>query len=390
MSFSNRTPEDLSPNPIARILEGLQGRPILDLTESNPTRCGFYYPPDLLSHLASPSALKYEPFPFGLPQARRAVADYLRAKGQPVDQDRVVLTASTSEAYSFLFKLLGDSGSGFLVPTPGYPLLEHLLRLEGMEMLPYSFQTAENWPVDLEQTYQATTSACRGLVVVNPHNPTGAFLRREDQEALEDLCEKNHLAYISDEVFADFAYPGRVFKPWIPLKTLSFRLGGLSKSLGLPQLKLSWIILDGPAELLNEGRDRLELIADTYLSVNTPVQLALGDLLKFAPVFQKQLMERVLGNRKKLEEKLRALGQVRLWPAQGGWYALVEIKEKGLRDDRVVVDLLKKYQVLVQPGAFYDFSEGQFLVLSLLPRPEEFQEGVARIAGYFEKAGWET
>lgn len=385
MPFSNRIPADLSPNPIAQALERLKGQTILDLTESNPTQCGLNYPSDLLANLASSAALRYEPFPFGHPQARLAVADYLKTKGQVVDPGRIVLTASTSEAYSFLFKLLGDPGSSFLVPTPGYPLLEHLLRLEAMKMVSYPFQTRIDWPVDLEKTEQAADADCRGLVIVNPHNPTGAFLGQKDQEALGTLCEKNQWAYISDEVFADYAYPGQVHKPWVPARTLSFRMGGLSKSLGLPQLKLSWILLDGPPTLLEECQDRLELIADTYLSVGTPVQLALADLLRFAPVFQKKLMNRVLGNRKLLEERLRNLSGIRLWPAQGGWYALVEITEKDTQDDQVVLNLLKKHQVLVQPGIFYDFQEGCFLVLSLLPRPEDFLEAVSRMVNYFSE-----
>jgi len=383
VTFSNRTPGDLSLNPIAGAIERLKGQSILDLTESNPTRCGFDYPSDLLSELSSPAVLRYEPFPFGHPRACRAVADYLKTKGHAVDPDRIVLTASTSEAYSFLFKLLGGPGDGFLIPTPGYPLLDHLLQMEGLEMLPYPLRTTEGWPVDLEKTRQAAGTGCRGLVVVNPHNPTGTFLSRKDQEALGDLCEKNQWAYISDEVFADYAYPGRVHNPWVPAQVLSFRMGGLSKSLGLPQLKLSWILLDGPSALLEECRDRLELIADTYLSVNTPVQLALEGLFRFAPLFQKQLMDRVLENRRLLEEGLN-LNEVRLWPAQGGWYALVEITKKGLRDDQVVLELIEKHRVLVQPGAFYDFSEGSFLVLSLLPKTQDFREGVSRMADYFK------
>ena len=385
MAFSGRTPGDLSPNRIAKAIESISGQPLLDLTESNPTHCGFHYPSDLLSSLSSPPALHYEPFPFGHPKARQAVADYLCSKDQAVEADNVVLTASTSEAYSFLFKLLGDSGSSFLAPTPGYPLLDHLLHLEGMEGLPYPFQTAVDWPVDLAQTAKVVNDTCRGLVVVTPHNPTGAFLSQGDQEALGSLCEKNQIAYISDEVFADYAYPGMVFKPWVPKKTLSFRLGGLSKSLGLPQLKLSWIVLDGPDKLLHECRDRLELIADTYLSVNTPVQLAVEELLKFAPRFQRQLMDRVLGNRKTLEAALQGVGKASLWPAQGGWYALVEIKEKGAQDERLVLDLLEKQHVLVQPGGFYDFPEGCFLVLSLLPEPTVFQEGVSRIIRFLKE-----
>ncbi len=312
------------------------------------------------------------------------MADYLNTKGQLVDPAKVVLTASTSEAYSFLFKLLGDSGSSFLVPAPGYPLLDHLLRLEGMELIPYPLRMAVDWPVDLRRTEKTVNSACRGLVVVNPHNPTGTFLSCKDQEALGNICDKKQIAYIADEVFADYGYLGEFFKPWVPNNTLSFRLGGLSKSVGLPQLKLSWIILDGPSSLLDECQNRLELVADTYLSVNTPVQLALKDLLAFAPLFQKQLIDRVMNNRRFLAQELQSLDKAKLWPAQGGWYALVEITEKDAREEQIVLDLLEKYQVLVQPGAFYDFPVGCFLVLSLLPIPTVFQEGVARFKKYIK------
>lgn len=385
MPFSKRTPDDLSSNPITKAIERASGRPVLDLTESNPTRCGFQYPSSLLQPLSDPASLVYDPHPFGLPQARKAVADYLNSRGQRVDPDQVILTASTSEAYSYLFKLLGNAGDSFLVPTPGYPLLDHLLHLEGLELVPFPFKTAPGWPVDWEHLEKAPNPRCKGLVVVNPHNPTGTFLSDGDQKALGKLCEDRQWAYISDEVFADCTYPGQGFKPWAPAGTLSFRLGGLSKSLGLPQLKLSWIVLDGPQGLLKECHERLELIVDTYLSVNTPVQLALKDLLGFAPAFQKQLLDRVLENRGYLAEKLEGRVDSVLWPAQGGWYALVEVKGKKANDEKIVLELLEKQGVLVQPGLFYDFPQGCFLVLSLLPRTEVFQEGVVRMKTYLEK-----
>jgi alanine-synthesizing transaminase len=383
LNFSDRTPGDLSPNPIAQALERAQGRPLLDLTESNPTCCGFDYPPDLLQALNRPEGLLYEPHPFGHPKARQAVADYLASKGQKADPSHVVLTASTSEAYSYLFKLLGNPGDSFLVPTPGYPLLDHLIRLEGMELVPYSLKAEPGWPVDLKGLEKSLQPRTRGLVLVHPHNPTGAFLSRSDQEALGRLCRERDWAYISDEVFSEFAYPGGRVQDFVPEGALSFRLGGLSKSLGLPQLKLAWMVLDGPPAPLAECRERLELIADTYLSVNTPVQLALKDLFRFAPGFQKQMLERVLENRAALGRALQRLSGVKLWPAQGGWYALVEIQKKGARDEEIVLELLENHQVLVQPGGFYDFEGGTFLVLSLLPPPGVFQEGVEGLKKFF-------
>jgi aspartate/methionine/tyrosine aminotransferase len=388
MRFSQRTPHDLSLNSISKALEHVPTASLLDLTQSNPTQCGFNYPPDLLKALASPSGLKYEPIPFGHPEARRTVAAYLRSKGQEVSPDNILLTSNTSEAYSYLFKLLADPGDSFLVPTPGYPLLDHLLRLEGVDLVPYSLKAEPHWPVDLRSLETAGQAGVKGLVVVNPHNPTGTFLSSWDQKALGKLCQQKDWAYISDEVFAEFAYPGETIPPWVPPQALTFRLGGLSKSLGLPQLKLSWVVLDGPGELLVEARERLELIADTYLSVGTPVQLALPELLAFAPNFQKQLLERVLSNRDHLLKSLKDSPSVKIWPAQGGWYALLEVLGPGEKDDEWVIQLLDQEQVSIQPGGFYDFGTGCFLVLSLLPQPEVFQEGIGRMIRFFGKKGF--
>ena len=379
MAFSERTPRDLSHNRITNALDVLQTGSYIDLTESNPTQCGFNYPADLLKKLNRSEGLVYQSDPLGNLRAREAVASYLASKGQRVEPANIFLTASTSEAYSFIFKLLGNPGDSFLVPAPGYPLLDHLLRLEGLEALPYSLRVESNWPVDLPLPHQNLQTNTKGLIVVNPQNPTGCFLSLSDQKALLDLCRQHQMAYLSDEVFSDFAYPGQGLAKNSSPAVLSFRLGGLSKSLGLPQLKLSWIILDGPKELLGECKERLELIADTYLSVNTPVQLALGDLFKFAPDFQNQGLHRVMDNRAFLEQTLKGVPGVSIWPAQGGWYALVEIQKATLSEERWVLNLLEKHKVLVQPGGFYDFPKGCFLVLSLLPKSTDFEEGVRRI-----------
>lgn len=384
MYFSDRTPGDLTPNPIAQALQKLT-RPYDDLTESNPTRCGLGYPPDLLEELGRPEALKYEPHPFGSAEARETVADYLNSKGQKVEPEKVVLTASTSESYSYLFKLLGNPGHSLLAPVPSYPLLDHLIRLEGMSLVPFPFQKTSGWPLDRHALEEAVDSDCRGLVVVNPNNPTGTFLSRGDQEYLGKLCEGRRIPCISDEVFSDYVYPPGVFTPWVPQPVLSFRLGGLSKSLGLPQLKLSWMVMEGPDGLLRECRERLELIADSYLSVNTPVLLALKSLFKFAPLFQDQLMKRLLANRAFLENCLSLEvppSTAKLWPAQGGWYALVEMTQEGVEEETLVLGLLEKEGVFVQPGGFYDFPEGRFLVISLLPQPEIFQRGAGRLARF--------
>jgi len=383
MKFSNRTPENLSHNAITRTIETAQ-IPFYDLTQSNPTKCGFHYPDKLLQGLSRPESFVYEPDAFGMLKARKALARYLSSIGHAVQPENLVLTASTSEAYSFLLKLLGNPGDSFLVPRPGYPLFDHLLELEGLRLIPYSFQIEPGWPIDLKALEGNLNSLTKGIITVNPHNPTGVFLSENDQNCLLDLCEKQSLAYISDEVFRDYAYgvkPGIIQNG----RVLSFRLGGLSKSLGLPQLKLSWIEIQGPLKLMAECKDRLELIADTYLSVNTPVQIILEDLLVFVPDIQKQIQKRVFGNRKTLEKALEGLQTAKIWPSQGGWYALVEVLVEGVNDETLVIELLKNQKVLVQPGCFYDFPTKCFLVLSLLPQTEFFQTGISRLRDFLRK-----
>lgn len=384
MPFSGRTPGDLTPNHWAQGLEQHRSSPLLDLTLSNPTLCGLNYPPGLLEPLGHHRSLRYEPEPFGLLSAREAVAQYLTSKEQKVRGDQLVLTASTSEAYAFLFKLLADPGDRLLFPTPSYPLLEHLSRLEGVELLACPSRQKPGWPLDEAAIRKNLSDRCRGLVVVNPNNPTGAFLGPKDQALVAHICRERSLAFISDEVFADFAYPGQVFTPWTPKDVLSFRLGGLSKSLGLPQLKLSWIILDGPPDELQECRERLELITDSYLSVNTPVQAALPELLRFAPNFQEQVLRRVLDNRGVLERTFQEGSGIRLWPAQGGWYALLEVLKPSGSDEDLVVHLMEKEGVLVQPGGFFDLEKGCFLVVSLLPEPGPFQEAASRLKRFLK------
>jgi alanine-synthesizing transaminase len=383
MRFSNRTPDDLSHNAIARAVE-TSPCPVLDLTQSNPTLCGFEYPSNLFQGLSHTEALVYDPQAFGTLKARQTLARHLSSSKRSVNPENLLLTASTSEAYSYLFKLLGNPGDDFLIPTPGYPLLDHLLHMEGLGLTSYPFQVQSDWPVDLATTETIVTPKTKGIITVNPHNPTGAFLSEKDQEALLVLCEKNSIAFIADEVFTDYVYcekPRQIENP----RVLTFRLGGLSKSLGLPQLKLSWIEIQGPEAIVSDCKARLELIADTYLSVNTPVQVALEDLLAFAPSIQNQIKTRLLCNRKQLETVLSGLHTVKIWPSQGGWYALVEVLLEGVEEDELIIHLLQEHQVLVQPGGFYDFPTGSFLVLSLLPQTDLFETGVTRLRKFLEK-----
>jgi aspartate/methionine/tyrosine aminotransferase len=383
--FSNRTPEDLSPNAITRALEQIPAKELIDLTQSNPTLCGFDYPEEWFSRLSAAESLRYQPHALGDPKAREAVAHFLTSKGQKVHPDNVVLTASTSEAYSFLFKLFADPGDTLLIPTPGYPLLDHLAALEGLKTLSYPLQLDPAWPLDLKYLRGIQRPGIKAFITINPHNPTGALLSEADRKAMAEICAQNQWVVISDEVFEDYLDAQTPPAPWNPEGTLSFRLGGLSKSLGLPQLKLSWMILQGPEELLRECKDRLELIADTYLSVNTPVQKILPNLLPRAGTIQKQIQGRLSENRSFLAQRLKKREGLKLWPSQGGWVALVEILEKERTDEAEVLGLLEKQKVLVHPGGFYDFPAAKsFLVISLLPQPALFHEGIRRLEKYFQ------
>jgi alanine-synthesizing transaminase len=273
--FSARTAWDLTPNRLALLLEERRaGREVLDLTETNPTRAGFVAPPDLLALLADPAALRYDPQPAGLPAARAAVAADFARRGVAVAPEHVVLTASSSEAYALLFKLLADPGDQVLVPQPSYPLFDYLARLESVEAAPYALAYDGEWHLPLPAVEAALTERTRAVVVVSPNNPTGSFLKREEAAGLAALCARRGLALIADEVFADYPLredPRRAPSLAAEAAALSFALGGLSKSCALPQLKLGWIAVGGEAALREAALARLEVVADTYLSVGTPV-----------------------------------------------------------------------------------------------------------------------
>src|SRR5436190_18629834 len=293
--FSSRTPEDLTPNRLAEALTAAraEGRTILDLTESNPTRAGFDYPTDLLRRLADPRGLTYAPSPFGLLEARAAVArDYSR-QGIDVMPGRIALTASTSEAYGCLFKLLTDAGDEVLVPRPSYPLFEHLASLDRVTPRPYDLDPDTGWRIDFESLEAAVTSRTRAILVVSPNNPTGSFVKSDEVDRLSKFATAHDLALVADEVFADYeltpgarATAGRLVDRG---DVLSFSLGGLSKSVGLPQLKLAWIAMGGPARLVEPALERLEIICDTYLSVSTPVQVAVSELLERGASVREQI-----------------------------------------------------------------------------------------------------
>jgi alanine-synthesizing transaminase len=381
--FSERTRWDLRPNRLAETLAAKRasGARVLDLTESNPTRVGLPFPDDVLDALAGAEARRYEPQPLGLRAAREAVAADFARRGFGVAPDRIVLSASTSEAYAFLFKLLCDPGDEILVPRPGYPLFEFLATLESVQVRTYPLRYDGEWHVDVAALRGSLSPRTRAVVVVSPHNPTGAGLKRDEQDAVEALCAARGAALVSDEVFADYTFradPRRVASVARDGPALAFALGGLSKSCGLPQLKLAWTAVTGPEALRRDALARLEVVADTYLSVSTPVQVAAPELLARKPELQAPIRARLGGNLETLRGAIGPGCPASLLEPEGGWSAVLRIPATRSEEERVT-RLLEERDVLVHPGFFFDFPHEAYAVLSLLPPEAEFAEGVARL-----------
>ena len=381
--FSKRTDWALAPNRLARALAGRRasGQPILDLTESNPTRAGIAYPPDLLSLLDDPRGLRYEPDARGRLDAREAVAaDYVR-HGLTVSPDDVLLTASTSEAYAFAFKLLCDPDDDVLIPAPSYPLFDFLAGLENVRVRTYALPLAGGeWHVDVGEIESLLGPRTRAVVVVNPNNPTGSFLKKGEAATLRDLAARRDLALVSDEVFLDYAFgedPRRFGTVAAGGPSLAFALGGLSKACGLPQLKLGWMVVSGPEAVKRAARERLEVVADTYLSVATPVQIAAPALLARRAELQAPIAARVRDNHRALTAQLRG-SAASLLPAEGGWYAALHVPAIRSEEDLAVL-LLEEDGVLVHPGFFFGFPHEAFLVVSLLCAPAVLAEGTRRL-----------
>ncbi len=384
--FSSRLNWSAPENPLTRLLaeKRSRGEEILDLTQSNPTAAGFSYPAELmLKSLSDPRLLRYEPQPAGLAEARAAVAGYYREVSQDSDisADRILLTASSSEAYALLFKLLADPGDQVLVPRPSYPLFEFLAALESVCPVQYPLMYEGRWMIDFDALQRSVTARTRAIVLVNPNNPTGSFLKKHELEPLISLCRRHQIAIISDEVFSDYALTTdaqRVRSLSGVDEVLTFVLSGFSKVLGLPQLKLSWILTSGPEPERSQALDRLELIEDTYLSVGTAVQWAAGPLLRVRQDIQRQILERVRANRECLADRIGPESPWRVLETEGGWYAVLEAP-KIHSEEQWALGLLDHDNVLVQPGFFFDFEREAYLVASLLTVPSVFQEGTARI-----------
>jgi alanine-synthesizing transaminase len=379
--FSSRLDWSLRPNRLSVLLAEKRraGAPVLDLTESNPTRVGLAYPQsEILAALADASALRYHPSPRGLDSAREAVAAYYHDRGTPISAGSVLLTASTSEAYAYLFKLLANPGDQILAPRPSYPLFEFLARLESVEIRQYPLRYDGVWHVDFDALEQAITPRTRAIVVVNPNNPTGSFLKRAELDRLDSLAAARGLAILSDEVFRDYAFADEADRASTLAgnrRALTFSMSGLSKIAGLPQMKLGWIIASGPQS--DQALDALELIADTYLSVSTPVQVALPRLLGVSSSILNEIRERTASNLARLREAVHGSAAT-LLRAEGGWYAVLQVP-RTRTEEEWTLQLLGESDVLVQPGFFFDFESEAFLVLSLLPEPAMFAEGVSRL-----------
>jgi alanine-synthesizing transaminase len=392
--FSHRVPADHTANRLSIAIEARRagGAPLLDLTESNPTRCGFHHDEAaLLAALASPGGLRYDPHPQGLLSARTAVAGYYGEAGAAVHPDSLFLTTGTSEAYGQVFKLLADPGDEILVPTHGYPLLDVLTQLEAVRLVPYLLRHgAAGWTIDVERLRASISTRTRAIVVVSPNNPTGSFLKRGELDELNALCRGFDCALVVDEVFSDYAAgadASRVRTTARNDEVLTFTLNGFSKLVGLPQVKLAWIQVSGPAQTVGAACERLSFVTDAYLSVSAAVQHAAPAILRQRAHVQDQINRRLEDNGRTLRECLAAVPSCRVLLREGGWYAVVRIPDDA-SDEDLVISLLERDGVLVHPGYFYDFPTGTFLVLSLLPEVETFRRGAASLARHLrESAG---
>jgi aspartate/methionine/tyrosine aminotransferase len=381
--FSSRLPRHLGPNIVSQAVGQARaaGAIRFDLTETNPTTVALPYPEQLASALADADVRLYRPAPFGSLEARAAAASSYEAQVRP---EQVVLTASTSEAYSFLFKLLCDAGDEVLVPTPSYPLFELLTGLDHVRSVPYRLDPQGAWCLDRDSIEHARSPRTRAVLVVSPNNPTGSMVRTGDREWLVRFAAEHRLALIADEVFAPYLLTGRPDTTSFVNegRALTFTLGGLSKSAGLPQMKLAWTVVSGPAPLVADALSRLEIIADTYLSVSTPVQLAAAALIEYGGQVRAAIQQRIVHNLETVRAAVSRAPALTLHLPDGGWSVVVRVPAI-LTEEQIVLGLLAAHAVLVHPGYFFDVETEAYLVLSLLPPPDVFAGGVERIVRFF-------
>ena len=380
--FSHRTDWKLTPNRFTQAQRELQaaGREVLDLTISNPTRAELHYDAEtILQALGSdPRAMEYDPQSKGLRSARDAVAGYYGTRHEDVDPESIVLTTSTSEGYSYVFRLLCNVEDEVLVPKPSYPLFEFLADLQDVKLVPYPLLYDHGWQIDFPSLYKAVNHRTCAVVVVHPNNPTGSFVSDEERSALNRFCLEYNLALIVDEVFLDYAHDGAPRSTFTTNReVLTFTLSGLSKISGLPQMKLAWIVTGGPGEQARAAMARLEVIADTYLSMNAPVQLAAPVLLEQRHSIQPLLLDRVRANLSELDRGLAKQKTCRRLDVEGGWYGVLRVPVTQ-SDEDLAIEILRKVSVLVHPGHFYDFSGDGYLIVSLITPPQDFRRGIAQ------------
>ena len=396
MIFSSRTNWLRHPNNLSLLLDQRRkrGEVIYDLTVSNPTECGIVYPQqEILSAISSPEVIHYRPDPRGFLPAREAVCRFYQKNNIDLYPSQIVLTASSSEAYSMIFKLLCNTGESVLVPRPSYPLFEFLAELNDIALQYYRLNYDHGWHIDIESMTKGCSSGTKAIIVVNPHNPTGMFVKRSEHVMIEELAARHHCALIADEVFIDYGFSEdreRVGSTADSSTTLTLTLNGISKMLGLPQMKLGWIVVGGESVVVSEVLERLEIISDTFLSVNTPVQAALATLLDVCRPVQDRILERVKSNYSFLQSHSHRAtgatgrtGQTSALACEGGWYAVLRVP-RTRTDEEWALQLLEQIGVYVQPGYFFDFEEEGFLVVSLLVEEEIFRQGVEKLMDFVD------
>ncbi len=383
--FSRRTEWKLAANRLSLAIDEARasGGQFIDLTVSNPTRAGIAYDETaILNSLRDERSLDYDPQPKGLLAAREAVKNYYRLRGEAVDPESFVLTSGTSEGYTYVFRLLANAGEEILVPKPSYPLCDFLADLNDVKLVPYPLLYDHGWQIDFHLLERAIRPATRGIVLVNPNNPTGSYVSAAERTRLNELCLERKLALIVDEVFLDYALdnsPGPSFAT--NTGALTFTLSGISKISALPQMKLAWIAVSGPADLAHDAMQRLEVIADTYLSVSAPVQFAARVMLAQRETVQSQILGRAGQNLAELDRQLASQKTCSRLAVEGGWYAVLRVPVTQ-SDEDLAIALLREKGMLVHPGHFYDFPQDGFLVLSLIAPAAEFRTGLERTLHY--------
>lgn len=384
--FADRTSWNLTTNRLAEALaqRRAKGKPICDLTVSNPTECGFVYDNDaILRALSNPAATIYQPEPRGLATARRAIAEYYATRGCDVPVEDILLTTSTSEAYSFVFRLLCNPGDELLIPAPSYPLFDFLADIQDVKLIRYPLFYDHGWEIDFHALEQVITSRTRGVIVVHPNNPTGHYTNSAAMKRLNEICSAKNLAIIADEVFLDFSLTQELHSTFAANReALTFTLSGLSKIAGLPQMKAAWLVTSGLERWKSQGRARLDVIADAYLSMSAPIQLAIPSFLQQRAGFQKQLIARIRANICELDRQIAAQDSCSQLEVEGGWYVVLRVPVTRADED-LAVDLVETNGIYVHPGHFYDFPSDGYLIASLITPKHDFAEGIKRLLARF-------